>query len=307
MNDSMAQPGHALAPLELSGWKSAVSWTAAIIIALLFLVSGIWKITDAPGAAVRMAQAKVPQSLSLAAAVGFGIVETVTGVLILLPRFRRWGAWLASALLVAFLIYFAIHYNALRGEECSCFPWVKRVVGPGFFIGDAIMLLLAAAAGVWTQPSHGRRTAALIVAAVSVFAAVSYGVEITRSTGAKAPASITVDGKPFSLQEGKVFLYYFDPECMHCLDAARRMAKYNWGDTKVVAVATQNPQFSQQFLQMTGLRASLSNDLALLKQSFPFSSTPAATAVENGRQKAQLTKFEDDEPAATLKDLGFIY
>jgi hypothetical protein len=29
-------------------------------------------------------------------------------------------------------------------------------------------------------------------------------------------------------------------------------------------------------------------------------------ALENGREKMPLTKFEGDEPAATLKQLGFI-
>ena len=68
--------------------------------------------------------------------------------MILVPRLRRWGALVLGALLVAFMGYFAIHYNALRGADCSCFPWLKRVVGPGFFVGDAVMLLLSG------QPIH---------------------------------------------------------------------------------------------------------------------------------------------------------
>ncbi|MCL4402097.1 MAG: hypothetical protein M1436_05465, partial [Acidobacteria bacterium] len=89
MNDSMAQPACLIGRLEAPGWKTAGSWTCGILISLLFLVSGIWKITDPTGAAVRMAQARVPENLSLAAAVLFGIAETFTGVLILVPRFRR--------------------------------------------------------------------------------------------------------------------------------------------------------------------------------------------------------------------------
>jgi uncharacterized membrane protein YphA (DoxX/SURF4 family) len=83
---------------------------------------GIWKISDPHGWAVRLAQAKVPAVLSLPGALFFGITETVAGVLILVPRLRRWGAILASLLLVAFLIYFAIYFNELRGMDCSCFP-----------------------------------------------------------------------------------------------------------------------------------------------------------------------------------------
>src|SRR3954468_9040291 len=115
MNDSMAQPREGFGALELPGWKTAVSWVSAALIALLFLVSGLWKITDVQGAAMRMAQAKVPEALSQAAALLFGIAETVGGVLILVPRFRRWGSIVTSILLVAFMIYVGINYNALHG------------------------------------------------------------------------------------------------------------------------------------------------------------------------------------------------
>src|SRR5208337_5596404 len=108
---SMAQPEGGLASLELPGWKTALSWVAAVLLAFLFLISGLWKITDAQGAAVRMAQARVPESLSLAAALVFGIVETLSAVLVLVPRFRRWGSILAGFLLLAFLAYFAVNYN----------------------------------------------------------------------------------------------------------------------------------------------------------------------------------------------------
>ena len=130
MNDSMAQPHSAIVPVGLPGWKTAAGWVAALSIGLLFLASGLWKITDPQGAAVRMAQARVPASLSLAAAVGFGILETVGGVWILVPRLRRWGSWLTALLLVAFLIFVGVNYQALRGADCSCFPWIKRAVGP---------------------------------------------------------------------------------------------------------------------------------------------------------------------------------
>jgi uncharacterized membrane protein YphA (DoxX/SURF4 family) len=307
MTDSMAQPRGGLASLELPGWKAALSWVAAILLSLLFLLSGLWKITDAQGAAVRMAQARVPESMSLVAALVFGIVETLGGVLILVPRFRRWGSMLTGFLLLAFLVYFAVNYNVLRGEDCSCFPWVKRVVGPGFFIGDGLMLLLAVFAGIWSRPPESLRTAILILGAVVVFALVSYGVAAVRQTGTKAPESIAVGGQPYPLEHGKIFLFFFDPECMHCFDAARRMSHYRWGDTKVVAIAIQQPQFAPQFLQDTGLSAAISTDLQKLRPAFPYVSVPAGVALENGREKASLTKFEGEEPGATLKQLGFVY
>ncbi len=169
------------------GWRISLNWIAAILISAVFLVAGLWKITDPTGAAVRLAQAKVPESLSVAAAVGLGILETFTGVLLLVPRFRRWGAWLGTLLLAAFMIFIAIHYTELRGAECSCFPWIKRAVGPGFFVGDGVMMLLAVGAGVWAASSRGLRPAGVILGAVAVFAMVSYGFASVRHTGTRAP------------------------------------------------------------------------------------------------------------------------
>jgi uncharacterized membrane protein YphA (DoxX/SURF4 family) len=302
----MAQPRQGLAELDLPSWKTTLSWVGAILLALVFLVSGLWKLTDAPSAAVRMAQARVPQSLSLAGAVGFGIAETFAAVLLLLPRFRRWGAWLGGALLIAFMIFIGINYTALRGAECSCFPWVKRAVGPGFFIGDTLMLFLAVMAGLWGKRSEGLRSAVTILGAIALFAAGSYGVAAMRQTGTKAPDTVTVNGKPYSLQEGKIMIFYFDPECLHCLDAAKRMSKMNWGDTRIVAVPINVPQFAQGFLDDTHLHAVLSNDLPQLKKIFPFVSAPAGVALVNGREKQALTQFEDPEPVDALKKLGFI-
>jgi uncharacterized membrane protein YphA (DoxX/SURF4 family) len=298
MDDTMNNQG--------TSWKTTLSWVCAILLALVFLVSGLWKLTDAPGAAVRMAQARVPQSLSLAGAIGFGIAETFAAVLLLVPRFRRWGAWLSGALLIAFMIFIGINYNALRGAECSCFPWVKRAVGPGFFIGDGIMLFLAVMAGVWAARARSIRTAIATLGAIAVFAAGSYGVAAMRQTGAKAPGTVMVDGKPYSLQEGKILIFYFDPECLHCLDAAKRMSKMDWSDTRIVAVPINVPQFAQGFLEDTHLKAVVSNDLPQLKKIFPFVSAPAGVALVNGREKMALTQFEDPEPADTLKKIGFI-
>lgn len=306
MDDSIAHPKGASAVWDISPWRGYLSTIAAVLLALLFIVSGVWKITDPYGAAMRMAQAKVPASLSLAAALGFGIAETFTGVLLLVPRFRRWGAWLAGLMLLAFMVYMAIFYNTLRGEDCSCFPWLKRVVGPGFFISDGLMLVLAYLAGGWARASSGLRTALTILCAIAVFAGASYGFHAFRQTGIKAPAAVTVDGRPFSLQEGRVFLYFFDPECSHCDAAARRMATLNWENTKIVGVATAQPQFGKAFMDDTGLKAPLTTDLQLLRKTFLFGDAPYAVALEYGRQKRAFSQFEGDEVVNGLREIGFV-
>lgn len=290
------------------GWHVVFNRTAAVLISLVFLVAGLWKITDPTGAGARLAQARVPESLSVIAAVGLGILETFTGILLLVPRFRRWGSWLGTLLLFTFMVFIAIHYNELRGVDCSCFPWIKRAVGPGFFIGDGIMMLLALSAGVWVRSSQGFRPAGLILAAVAVFALASLGFASVRHTGTKAPAAITAEnGQPISLQEGKVFVYFFNPQCLHCLEAGRRLAALNWGNTRFIGVPTENPQFGDWFMGKAGLtgKGPVSKDLTILKKIFPFDTPPAGVALENGYEKAMLLQFEDKEPLNTLKKIGF--
>jgi uncharacterized membrane protein YphA (DoxX/SURF4 family) len=307
MDESMAETASGDAgPRDLPQWKAGLSLAAGALLALVFLVAGVWKITDPIAAAVRMAQAQVPQVLSLPAALAFGISETFAGVLLLVPRYRRWGAWLAGLLLLGFIAYIGLFYNVLRGEECNCFPWVKRAVGPAFFIGDAIMLLMALAAGWWARPSRGLRNAALMLGAVCVFSLVSYGVTAARRTGVRAPDYVTVDGKPFSLHQGRVFVFFFNPMCLHCDHAARELAKLDWGKTAIVVVSTQMPERGPEFLSSTQLRGVLTPDVDELRKIFSFVDVPFAVALENGRQRAAFTGFEGNEPALTLRKLGFV-
>lgn len=294
---------------EQRKWQTILNWFCAIAMAVVFLTAGLWKASDPAGAAVRLAQAKVPESLSVLAAVLFGIVETFTGVLLLIPRFRRWGSWLGSLLLISFMVFIGIHYRELIGTDCSCFPWLKRAVGPQFFIGDGIMLLLAIGAGLWSSPPHSPRSASLILAAVAVFGLVSYGVAATRHTGTPAPATIAAEnGPPISLREGKVFIYFFDPHCLHCLAAGRKLAALDWSGTRFIGVPTDSTASADRFMATSGLKdkGRVSTDLAPLRKLFPFDLPPAGVALENGYEKGMLLQFEDAEPAATLHKLGFV-
>jgi uncharacterized membrane protein YphA (DoxX/SURF4 family) len=302
----MAHPYGAGRSVDLPGWKSAASHLAAFVIAILFLSSGVWKIIDPFTWRTMVEQLKVPYALSMPLTLSLGIGETFAGVLILLPRFRRWGASLAALLLIIFMIYMGVNYSALAGKDCSCFPWVKRTVSPEFFIGDAIMLALALCAGFWSRPAWGVRSAAVVLGAVAVFSGVSFGVNAARQSGVKAPDAITVDGQPYSLRQGNIFLYFYDPLCSHCDAAARKMSKLNWGDTKIVAIPTNDPQFAASFLRDTHLKAVTSLDVQLLRKIFPFRDPPFGVALHNGREKAPVTRFEGNEPDETLRRIGFV-
>ncbi|MEZ5401039.1 MAG: DoxX family protein [Bryobacteraceae bacterium] len=299
MQDSMAQP-------PLAAWRSWTAFVCALAVAIFFIGAGVWKVMDPIGWAAKVSQLKVPAGMSLPLAVGLGIVEIFSGILLLVPRFRRWGAWLTGALLFVFMAYIGVNYNALRGEDCTCFPFLERAIGPQFFATDFLMLAAAGIAGWFARPSIGFRPAALVLGAVCVFAGVSYGVTAARQSGAEAPATVAVNGQPYDLHGGRVLLYFFDPECSHCFAAAKDMSGYTWNNVRVVGVPTRVPQFASQFLSDTGLKAELTSDVEPLKKVFPFNDPPFAVALESGRQRQAFIFFEGNEPKESLRKLGFV-
>lgn len=292
--------------LDMPRWKTSAAAVCGVLIGLLFLVSGGWKIIDPIGASTKMMQMKLPGEVALPFTILLGIGEVWAAVMMFVPRLRQWGGWIISLMLVAFMLYVGWHYTALQGEECSCFPWIKRAVGPMFFVADGVMLLMSGLAAWWSHKSFGYRPAALIAATVTVFALVSYGVAANRDTGTVAPASITVEGKPYSLHDGKVLVYFYDPMCSHCADAAKKFSAHQWGSTRRVTIPIGQKEYAAGFLKNTGFAADLSFDLEPLRKLFPFQDPPYGVALENGRAKAVLNRFDEVEPAATLRQLGFI-
>ena len=292
--------------IDLPGWKLAISTVFSVLLAIVFFVSGSWKLADPFQWSQALTQFLVPGNFAMPFTILLGIGEVFGAILILIPRYRRWGGWLIAFLLVAFMGYIGLNYNSLVGKECSCFPLVKRSVGPGFFIGDAVMLAMSLVAAAWSHKSTSIRPLFVILGAVAVFAGVSYGINANQLSGLKAPDSIMVDGKKASLQQGHIFLFFYDPECLHCDAAARRMSKLKWKDTQVISIPTRVPQFADDFLKSTKLRAATSSDAKLLRETFKFVDPPYGVALENGRQKAAIANFEESEPAKTLRSLGYV-
>jgi uncharacterized membrane protein YphA (DoxX/SURF4 family) len=294
-------------PLEMPAWKTLAGHVAAFAVALLFISSGVWKAVDPFKWSQMAEQLLVPVRFSIPLTLLLAVGETFAGVMILVPRFRVWGAWVASLLLLVFMIYIGFNYNALIGRDCSCFPWVKRAVGPMFFPEDAAMLALAIIAGWWARPPLSLRSAAVALGAVAVFVGMSYGAAVTHQTGTKAPDSILVDGKPYSLQHGRIFVFFYDPNCSHCDAAARGMAKLHWkSDVTLIGIPTVMPQFAPAFVRETGMTMLTSLDVAKMKAVFPFGDPPYGVALDNGREKGPVAHYEDAEPAETLRKLGFI-
>jgi uncharacterized membrane protein YphA (DoxX/SURF4 family) len=304
MDISMAQGGAASGRVE--GWRWWAGTVCAWLLAVLFVVAGLWKLSDPLSTTARMVQALVPVALALPAALAAGIVEAWAGILLLIPKWRRWGALLCGAMLVVFMVYFAAFYNRLKGEDCTCFPWLERVVGPEFFIGDGIMLLLAAGAWVWALPSRDWKPALAPLAVCAVLAGGFYAQALRAQTGLEAPAEILVDGKPVSLRHGRVLLYFFDPECSHCHQVAVRLGKREWQNVKLIALPTVNPQWGKEFVEAAGFPADISSDAAKLRATFKFTDPPFGVALEHGRQIQALPFLDAAADEAALEKLGWI-
>ena len=302
MRNAVAELPDTPESMDLPGWKRVVSVLSAVLLGLLFLISGGWKVTDPFATGELLVQAQVPAGFGTLGAAALGTIELFAAFLLFIPRFRRWGGILSAALLVFFMAWVGYYYSVLVGQECSCFPFIKRAVGPNFFIGDIVMLLMAVFAWIWSplyRTSRSIRPIVIALAALVVFAGMSYGVNAAKRTGLKGPSPITVNGRSQSIAQGKVFLYFFDPECMHCNEAARRMAKYNWGDTKVIAIPTRVQQFANAFLEDTGLKVPVSLDAEPLRKVFQFVDPPYGAAFGQAQ-------FSETEPAASLKNQGFV-
>jgi len=212
--------------------KRSVAAICAILLGIVFLVSGGWKVLNPFKTGELLEQAQVPGGYGPLGAVTLGTLEVLAAFLLFHPRFRRWGGWLGSALMIFFMAWVGYYYQKLAGQECSCFPLIKRTVGPGFFVGDAIFLLLGLAAAAWSSRPRSIRTPGIALATLIVFAGASFGIHAKTRSHAQIPTPIVVDGRPQNLADGKVFLFFYDPSCTHCDAAAKFMSKLDWTGTR---------------------------------------------------------------------------
>ena len=292
---------------ETSRWQSKVGWLAAVVMAFVWLVVGIWKLTNLTGFQLMLTQMLVPVWLSFPGALALGITETFAGVLLLRPAWRRLGGYLSAALLVVFMAYVGYHYETLKGEDCSCFPWLERTVGPGFFWGDAGMVALALVAAWFSPRISAVRSAGVALLAVALFGTTMLVLNpFAPPLDAEVPASISVDSGNYPLDRGRIFLYFFNPTCIHCLDVGLMMAELDW-QAELVGVPTQDYDLAPGFIEDTGLRQmKLSPDLEPLKAVFPFEDVPYAVALEDGKVRERLMFFEEPELIEKLRGAGMV-
>lgn len=288
-------------------WQNWLGTAAACVMALLWLTAGFWKLSDISDWQLKLTQLLVPVQLSLAGTLAVAMTEVLAGVLLLRPSWRRWGGWLSALLLVAFMAYMGVNYETLQGADCSCFPWLERAVGPAFFWSDAAMLAASLLAVRFSAPPEDLRRVGIVVMAIVAFSGLMLGVDRLGSRpGGEVQITITASGEPYSLGQGRVFLFFFNPSCMHCLHAGQTMSKYTW-QADFVGLPTQDPDWGSGFLEDAGLTGvKLSPDVAVLRETFEFQDVPYGALIDDGAVVDTLVFWEEPELSATLRKHGFI-
>jgi uncharacterized membrane protein YphA (DoxX/SURF4 family) len=289
-------------------WTRKVGAVSAVLLGIVFLVSGAWKVFLPFQAGEVLEQAQVPAGLGVLGASALGTVELLAAFLLFVPRFRRVGGLLGSALMLFFIAWMAFYYQKLVGHECSCFPIIKRAVGPAFMVEDAVMLVMGIAAYRWSTRILTWKGPAIALLSLVIVAGASFGVNAAQRHDVQVPTPIVVNGKPQDLSHGKVFLFFYDPECSHCIAAARFMSTLNWGDTKIIGIPTHDPQFAPDFLHDTHLKAATSTETAKLRKAFTFVDPPFGVALINGEIKETFgqAQFNEPSPGSQLKALNFV-
>jgi hypothetical protein len=289
-------------------WYRLAAGICAVLLGFIFLVSGGWKMLEPFKTGELLEQAKVPGGYGALGAAALGTLEVLAAFLLFTPRYRRWGGLLGSALLIFFIGWIGFYYRSLVGQECSCFPIIKRSIGPMFFWSDGVMLLFGLMVWLWSPRVKQFLVPVAVLAALTLITSGSYAWNRSQIVHAQIPNPVIVDGKPVDLSRGKVFVFFYDPSCMHCDAAARFMAGFDWQGTRVVSIPTVNPQWAASFLHDTKLKAGTSLEVGKLRKTFTFVDPPYGVALNDGVVKETFGQaaFTAPSPKAQLEKLGFM-
>src|SRR5215216_3954062 len=123
----------------------ALLLAARLILAAVFVVSGVSKLFDLAGSQGAMRSFGVPERFTRAGGIALPIVEILIAVLLIPATTARWGALLALVLLAVFVA--GISYSLSRGRkfDCHCFGQLTTSeIGPSTLIRNAGLAVLAA-------------------------------------------------------------------------------------------------------------------------------------------------------------------
>jgi thiol-disulfide isomerase/thioredoxin/uncharacterized membrane protein YphA (DoxX/SURF4 family) len=149
---------------------------ARLVLAGVFVVSGVAKLLDLAGSQKAMREFGLPEPLARIAGIGLPIAELAVAVLLLPAATAPYAGWAAFLLLAAFIA--GISYNLARGNtpDCHCFGQLQsEPIGPATLIRNGVLAALALFVGIagfaygpgpglldWTQEMTGLAWVVLI-------------------------------------------------------------------------------------------------------------------------------------------------
>src|SRR6476469_1943345 len=96
---------------DTAGWKHKAAAVFAILLGLMFVVSGAWKVLSPLTTGELLEQARVPAGWGSLGAAALGSLELLAAFLLFVPRFRRLGGILGSSLLLFFIGWVGYFYQ----------------------------------------------------------------------------------------------------------------------------------------------------------------------------------------------------
>jgi peroxiredoxin/uncharacterized membrane protein YphA (DoxX/SURF4 family) len=123
----------------------ALLLAARLILAAVFVVSGVSKLFDLTGSQSAMRSFGVPERFTRAGGIALPIAEIVIAVLLVPTATARWGALLALILLAVFVAGISYSLSQGRKFDCHCFGQLtSSEIGPPTLIRNAVLAVLAA-------------------------------------------------------------------------------------------------------------------------------------------------------------------
>lgn len=122
---------------------------ARLVLAVVFIVSGVGKLLDLKGSQAAMRGFGLPENLAKPAGLALPFAELFVALLLLPVATATLGGWLALALLLAFIA--GISYNLSQGKrpDCHCFgQFHSEPIGKPTLIRNAVLSVIALFIGI---------------------------------------------------------------------------------------------------------------------------------------------------------------
>ena len=129
------------------------------LLTVLFVYTASSKLMDFTTFQQQMINQPIPKFLGMGLAWTLPPIELITGIMLVIPVWRKWGLILSFLLMLAFTGYIGLVWlNAFERVPCSC-GGVLRRLGWGQHLVFNLMFLLLATAGLWIAPKDSEKLA----------------------------------------------------------------------------------------------------------------------------------------------------